>query len=214
MKYKLQTLLHKINKKTKKQNNSHWGHCVTLDVWSPCWKYTLWPSSSGATEEKNTQPPLSALLHLRPGRLSGYLGDKSTHTHARTRTLPCLICVVVSVESGQTHWGSSSSSSFVHPARLPTLPPPQQRSSWEKKICDVSSATICQDVPSAVHRTREGSGISLADWKHFSLNVCSIPPFHPSAPRLRLWLLLRAMRGGGLQVWNVWELPQIDQSLL
>lgn len=50
-------------------------------AWSPCWKYTLWPSPSGATEEKNTQPPLSALLHLRLWRLSGYLGDKA-HTHA------------------------------------------------------------------------------------------------------------------------------------
>lgn len=39
----------------------------------------------------------------------------------------------------------------------------------------------------------------LSCWlKALQPNVRSIPPFHPSAPRLRLWLLLRAMGGGGV----------------
>lgn len=118
---------------------------VSADVLENTLSDNLLPRGTGTS----TQPPLSGPVYLRPGRLSGYLGDKSrAHTHTHAQTWPCLICVMVSVESGQTHRGSFSSSppSSVHPVNFLAY-------SFslliiflsERKICVVSSATICHD---------------------------------------------------------------------
>lgn len=77
------------------------------------------------------QLPLTSVLYLQPGGLSGYLGERKaehtnaykytctqTHIYTHTQRRPCTLCLMVSMESCQIHWRSFSSSYTLHPSHF------------------------------------------------------------------------------------------------
>lgn len=100
-------------------------HKKTSSVSSDIQFLTIFPQGRKSSK---TQLPLSSVLYLQPGRLSGYLGDRRaehTNTHTNTHSQPWSSCVMVYVESCQTLWGSFSSSlptSLHHPSIFSSLP--------------------------------------------------------------------------------------------